>query len=110
MVSGSSIRLDIRAVVLGLLTKAEIMLSNGFATRPCTPLIAHAVRVARFRLCEYLVVPRYVDEASLHVSVRFTACTVQVLCRSLPKVTSFSPREQFLPSASLGARTPFTAG
>jgi hypothetical protein len=46
-----------------------------------------------------------IDEASLRVAVRFEACAVQVLGRSLAKVTRFGPCEQFLPGAMLGAST-----
>ena len=44
---------------------------------------------------------RDIDEASLHVAIRCMARSVQVLVRSLPKVKSFGPREQFLPRATL---------
>src|SRR6202008_1195802 len=70
----------------------------------CAPLIAHAARVARLCLCEYSVMLRDIDEASLHVAVRFKPCAIQVLGRLLAKVTSFGPPEQFLPGAMLGAR------
>jgi hypothetical protein len=36
----------------------------------CAPFIAQAVRVARF------LMPRDIDEASLHIAVRFKACAV----------------------------------
>ena len=53
---------------------------------------------------------RDIDEATLHVALRCVARSVQVLVRSLPKVTSFGPREQFLTCATLGVRTPSPAG
>jgi hypothetical protein len=75
---------------------------------PCASFTAHAVRVARLCLREYSVMLRDIDKASLHIAVRFKPCAVQVLGRLLAKVTSFGPREQFLPGAMLGARSPFT--
>ena len=50
--------------------------------------------------------PRDIDEATLHVVLRCVARSAQVLVRSLPKVTSFGPREQFLPRATLAPRDP----
>ena len=62
-------------------------------------LIAQSAGVTRFCLCEYSVMLRDIDEASLHIAFRFKACAVLVLVRLLPKVPSFGPREQFLPGA-----------
>jgi len=76
----------------------------------CAPLIAQTVRVAGFCLCEYSVMLRYIDKASLDVAVRCDPRTVQVLGYSISKVPSFGPREQFLTRSMLAARTPFTAG
>ena len=74
-------------------------ISRAGLSTSCAPLIAHAARVARLCFREYLVVLRDIDEATLHVAVGFMARSVQVLVCSLPKVTSFGPREQFLTCA-----------
>src|ERR1700722_6678412 len=76
-------------------------ISRAGLSTSCAPLIAHAARVARLCFREYLVVLRDIDEASLHVAIRCMARSVQVLVCSLPKVTSFGPREQFLTCAWL---------
>jgi hypothetical protein len=39
-------------------------------------LIAQSARLTRFCLCEFSVMLRDIDEASLHVAVRFKACAV----------------------------------
>jgi hypothetical protein len=41
----------------------------------------------------------YIDKASSHVAIGFKACAVQVFVRTLSKVASFGPCEQFVPAA-----------
>jgi hypothetical protein len=64
----------------------------------CAPLIAQAVRVARFLPLRVFGNAVLIDKTSLNAAVRCKARAVQVLGRSIAKVSSFGPREQFIPA------------